>query len=472
MDKYQCLEIIKNMNTIVGVLSTSQPVKFGKTKSGKPIYQIKPLKKILPPFWITYAGKLQGRVIIAFKFRDWNDDSKLPFGEIIDIIGIQNDSILTKTLLQHYEIDRKNFKKEIEINPHENKIIRKDLTHLDIFSIDPIGCIDIDDALSIHTDNDKTYIGVHIAQPICWLTKDDILERSKKAFSTLYLNDTNNKNLWSDELTEKASLLQGQDKPAYSIIFEISDSKIISIDSFPSLIINKLTTDYDSINYPNILNVKELTEKITGKEIDSHELVSFWMVKTNEYIGNNFNNIPYRSQNTNETSNISFDSEIKNIFNNFMLESASYSYDKDFHYSLNISKYTHFTSPIRRIIDTIIHWNITYKDDPISIDLENINMIDNKTKKFHRHLNLLESIKNLPDEKETSGWIFSIKDNKIMVYFEEIGLTKVKLWDDKFNYLNVGMNNKIKIGEKHTFTISKKIGFMPNDKLVIKIENI
>jgi hypothetical protein len=110
-------------------------------------------------------------------------------------------------------------------------------------------------------NNDKIYIGVHIAQPICWLTKEDILERSKKAFSTLYLNDTN-KNLWSDELTENASLLQGKEKPTYSVIFEISNSKIINIESFPSTIINKLTTDYDSINFKNIIEVKEITEKI------------------------------------------------------------------------------------------------------------------------------------------------------------------------------------------------------------------
>jgi exoribonuclease R len=466
MDKLQCIEIIKSMNIIVGVLSTAQPVKFGKTNSGKPIYQIKPFKKILPPFWITYAGKLKGRIIIAFKFRDWKDDSKLPFGEIVEIIGIQDDSILTKTLMQHYEIDRKNFKKVIQLNSNETQIIRKDLKHLDVFSIDPLGCIDIDDALSLEKNNDKIYIGVHIAQPICWLTKEDILERSKKAFSTLYLNDSN-KNLWSDELTENASLLQGKEKPAYSVIFEISNSKIINIESFPSTIINKLTTDYDSINFKNIIEVKEITEKILEKEIDSHELVSFWMVKTNEYIGNNFDNIPFRIQsekNTNEIIKVS-DIKIKTIFDNFMLEGAKYSYEKNYHFSLNISNYTHFTSPIRRIIDTIIHWNITYKNHQITINLDDINIIDNKTKKFHRQLKLIESIKNLPEEIETTGWVFSIKENKLMVYFKEIGLTKVKLWHDKFNYLN--MENNVKIGMGYPFKIIKKVGFMPSEKLVI-----
>ena len=90
MDKNQIIDIMKNMKNIVGILSTSQPVKYGKTKSGKSIYQIKPIKKILPPFWITYGGKLQGRIIISFKFKEWNDDSKSPFGEIIKVIGVYN----------------------------------------------------------------------------------------------------------------------------------------------------------------------------------------------------------------------------------------------------------------------------------------------------------------------------------------------------------------------------------------------
>ena len=128
------------------------------------------------------------------------------------------------------------------------------MADLTIFSIDPKGCIDIDDALSF--SNNK--IGVHIAQPICWLLKEDILERSMKAFSTLYLTNEKNKNLWSEEITEKASLLKDEIKPAYSIIFTIEQNKIINIESFPSIIINKLTTNYeDALKYPHIIKCKE-----------------------------------------------------------------------------------------------------------------------------------------------------------------------------------------------------------------------
>ena len=475
------------MKNIVGILSTSQPVKFGKTKNGKPIYQIKPIKKILPPFWITYGGKLQGRIIISFKFKEWTDDSKSPFGEIIKIIGLVDDSNLSETLLSHYEIDRKSFaKNELKLNEFESTIIRKDLKDLNIFSIDPKGCIDIDDALSYQEIEDKIYIGVHIAQPICWLSKQEIIDRCQTAFSTLYLNEEKNKNLWSNELTEKASLFVNQEKPAYTTIFTIQNSKVINIESFPSIIINKLNTCYEKINFPDIQKTKEITEKLIGKEIDSHELVSYWMVETNKYIGNTFKNIPFRIQNIDENKkNIEIvDTKVKDIFSNMLLEGASYSYEKDYHQSLGEYKYTHFTSPIRRIIDTVIHFNITYQKDEIILDLEKINLLDYKTKKFHRQINLLETIKNLPNEKETIGYIYSkntnnnsnkintnnINTNKWMVYFEEIGLTKVKIWDNKFDYLENKTFDKYEIGKGYTFKIFKKTGFLPNEKILINLK--
>lgn len=480
MSKQTLLDYFKVNNSFVGILSTSQQVKYGKTKAGKPIYQIHPLKKILPPFWITYGGKLTGRIIIQFKFKEWPEDSKLPFAEIISILGLYEDTDITNILLYHYQVDRKPFIKKLpEINQFEKELVRRNLTDLTIFSIDPKGCIDIDDALSYEKISDDFYkVGVHIAQPICWLTKEEIIERSQKAISTLYLSV--NKNLWSDEITEKASLFVNQEKPAYSIIFTISDNKIITTESFPSIIINKLNTDYDNIEYPFIKECKDLTEKIIGREIDSHELVSHWMIMANQYIGSTFENIPFRSQNEKAIEEKDLDIQIKQVFTNMQLEGAFYSYDKDFHQSLNLKKYTHFTSPIRRIIDTIIHWNITFNEKLI-IDLDKLNIIDKKTKKFHQQVKLNDVINKLPDELEVSGWLYSQRcigsksyssqnNNKCIVYFQELGFMKVKLWHDKFNYLHEKEENNLIVGKEYKFKINKIKGLLPIQRLVISFK--
>ena len=42
---------------------------------------------------------------------------------------------------------------------------RVDMTNYDVYSIDPDGCEDADDAFSIYEDNGKLYLAIHIADP-------------------------------------------------------------------------------------------------------------------------------------------------------------------------------------------------------------------------------------------------------------------------------------------------------------------
>ena len=137
-----------------------------------------------------------------------------------------------------------------------------------------------------------------------------------------------------------------------------------------------------------------------------------------------------------------------------------------------MTKYTHFTSPIRRIIDTIIHWNITYNDSLI-INLESVNSLDKKTKKFHQQINLNNIIDcKLIDNSEITGWLYSKNKNKCLVYFEELGFIKVKLWHEKFNYLfSIEDYDKYEIGKAYQFHINKINGILPNEKLNIYIKN-
>jgi hypothetical protein len=119
------------------------------------------------------------------------------------------------------------------------------------------------------------------------------------------------------------------------------------------------------------------------------------------------------------------------------------------------------------MIDTINHWNITYSNDPIVLDLDILNKIDYKTKKFHRQMNLIAKINILPDEKDTEGWLYNKSENKWNVYFEELGFMKVKIWDKKLEYLKEINSNNYHIGKSYEFKIIKKVGFLPHQKILI-----
>lgn len=464
---------------LVGFFSTSQTTRYGKNKSGNTIYSVTPFRRNLPNFLISFGKRLKGRIVIRFKFVNWN--KKLPIGRMVDTIGNLEESNLLKTLQYHYQIYPNYIKYDVKINKLESNIIRRDLTYLNLFSIDPSGCKDIDDAMSLESINDIDYIGIHIAQPIYWLNQGMIEKTSKKKFSTLYLGDRQ-KNLWTDEITELASLTQGEKKPVYSIIFAIKNNKVIDVKHCSSFVINKNVLTYDNaILNPNVEQLFNITNKIK-KIKDTHELVSFWMIQVNQFIGKQINHIlPLRVNKINNSQLPDLIPEqIKQVFQYRGAEGASYSMVETTHQSLNLTNYTHFTSPIRRIIDTIIHYYITY-NVIIDIDLNRLNYLDKQTKRFHRCLELLKIIDSLPKESENVGYIYRfIRPNLFEIYVEEIGFVKMELFNSKFMYqyqfryeddkihiFNENEDYVYQIGQKVNVIILKKKAFFPRDKLVI-----
>ena len=476
------------MNYSIGYFSTSQQEIYGKNKVGHIIYKINTFNNINKHYLVSYGGKLKGKIIIIFISNNLNDP---PEGNIIDVIGLMNESNLLKTIQYIHKINRNNLYnliKNIKLNNYNNYI---SLINKNIFSIDPINCEDIDDALSIDY-NEKFYIiSVYIAQPINWLNDDIIKHRLINSFSTLYNQPYNkNDNLWGDKVTELASLNINEQKPAHIINYYINKNtlNIDKIEDYSDLIINKIKTNYiDCLKYPDINELYNLTKQLIKKNIDTYELVSYWMIKTNNYIGNKYKylNIPFRviKYNNNDIYHIN-DLNIKDIFINKMCNSAHYSLTENYHYKLDLYDYVHFTSPIRRIIDTLIQYCIKYNynfNDLLNKYNSNINIInenDKNTRKYHNNINLLNNINNINwtnDESELDGWIYKININKykITIYFQEIGFQSIKIVNNKFQnnkLINIEYQkiiDNIQIGNKYKFVIYKKNGFLPFDKIHI-----
>jgi exoribonuclease R len=379
----------------------------------------------------------------------------------------------------------------------EKRIKRADYTALDLFSIDPLGCHDIDDAFSIEClSPTRTRLGVHIAQPIAFLDLDMITDRLQQgAFSTLYCEPVTSETrpLWGQEIETASSLLEGKIRPAYSIFFILDNGVIVSDEttSMPTYVENKLSTHYDDVSNPLVQQLVEQTRRIlhdTMNMQDTHDVVAYWMIQANRYIGSAFPKLqlPFRVQQERsyEPTTVygNLPQGIHKAFQQFSMDKARYSIDPDdqHHASLGMERYVHFTSPIRRIMDTMIHYQITY-GTPLEWEkyLDRLCELDRATHRFHRMCRLVGVIDELfppscatsTNPLELTGYLYEkIERGRWRVYFEQLGFVKIRVVSQELLHLFPEEQEEAEypVGKALPFLVySKTEGFLPMERILI-----
>lgn len=485
-------------------IDLSQRILLGKVtvySKHQKIYDVKPFDNTLPNFNIKFKSKKTGPLIIAFKIKNSfleNSTNKLqkPEGIIIDIIGREDEVKLNDILIRHYSLKPKS--KKVNLTKKE-LLTRIDLTYLNTVSIDPSEtCQDIDDALSLeYLISNKTLlvIGIHIANPTSFLSKETILKRSESMVESLYPYNDKTINLWGDKITKMASLEKNKKKPCLSLLIKLNKYNekydIKNIELKPSWIINKENLSYESAEENK--TVKELiniTKNIDYKKNsinDTHELISFWMIFYNQYIGIIYKDVlPHRVHHlkiTQEFDKLSED--IKYVFRNKSMEAAYYSLTETNHDSMNKMNITHASSPIRRLFDTCIHYYILYEENLFNEKMiQNINNFKKKINKFNNQNKILEWIDKIQDKVILEMTIYQLKDNFCEAYHSSFGFLKFELVPKKvksllnFNITKIGedivkiiiekdnLKLKVELFGKIKVIIKKKKGFLPKEKYI------
>ena len=298
--------------------------------------------------------------------------------------------------------------KEIDISVRkEDPYNRKNMENLFTLSIDPLGSKDLDDALSI--DDKKLYI--HIADVTSYL-KDNDIDNILKRGNTFYLRNSNVPMLSREFADNIISLLPNSKKRAITLEFNL---KNLSLDScYPSFINNNYQLSYSDVdnillgkteNYSDdVICAVQKLEKCYQKfkvinRIDvntistSHKIIEEFMIHSNKSIAHILDNglyrhhpIPYTNKagylqrfigyQLNEIIPVEIES-LKNFVTRLpqkktiqyltkhMMSKALYTTKEKSHWALNEEKYTHFTSPIRRASDIIVHYSLLRNTESI-----------------------------------------------------------------------------------------------------------
>ena len=376
-----------------------------------------------------------------------NDFVKVHNNLIVVNYGDKNSFLnIINYIKDKYNINTTEFPVQIsdfDVEEKEEDPDRVDLTELYTFTIDPTSSKDFDDAISIEFKENVYTLGIHIADVTHYLKKDSELDKhAQLKMNTVYLNGDTTHMLPTLLSNNLCSLVPNQDRNAVTVMtkFDIKGN-LLEYQIFRSKINSKKRYTYDEVRqqikgnvemdvhiknlnsfivtkYPHVLEYYSLPIidikldesksplNVELEEYDmSHIMIEKCMILANEIVAEDLfskgYNFPYRCHPSPSPDQEEKYLNLKTLSHNPMYQeiikiksfkNAFYSYNNISHYGLSSSKYCHFTSPIRRYIDIVVHRILldeaTYTDQELDEICSKSNELEGNA--FKAEMELLE----------------------------------------------------------------------------------
>jgi hypothetical protein len=347
----------------------------------------------------------------------------------------------------------------------------QDLTHLFTFNVDPPQSTDFDDAISVDPlYPDKIYVHIVDAVNMFSLPEEEI-EAFQRSYTFYLPNHT-------EHMTSNYKhyfLNQAEKRNVITIEYTIADNNdILSYDIYPSVIEVKKRYTYEDFSkvlskYPSLLSFNEKWKQNTlnvpqlqfciNEETGcienyfqtlntdlSHKIIETLMIVTNSTISKHITDIPQRYHTKLKTYNEKVEMTDNDIVNSILTiktyKNAVYSQADKGHAGLGLITYTHFTSPIRRYFDVIVHkllagYKLNNTEEVINYINERERLIDSYTKCFQQ-LKLLDYF-DTHRHMIYEGYVINKTDKGVVVFIPEF-LYEVFI----FTKLDLSLGTKIK----------------------------
>ena len=388
---------VRTQKIIAGVLVLEQNRTFGRTENKKRLlYKCIPDDKHLPAFLIPYEIQLRfsksiRNKYVLFSFDQWTDAR--PRGLLVETLGdvdridvfyeyqlycrslhvpLAEMTDKTRAVLREHTKDE--YIHQIAANP----AFRIATVSADsrVFSIDPAGSVDFDDAFSIsrHATNGNMVVSVYIANVYVWLETMGLWKSFSRRVSTIYLPDRKRPMLPTVLSDSLCSLEAGQTRFAFCMSVEITPEGTVLADTAEfrnvavSVAHNYVYETPEMAADADYLALLVATQRADKSVVDSHDVVAFWMIQTNvlcgAYLAKRETGIFRSAALTNpEPDAISaaipetLDTETRRFIHNWRNTTCQYTMyrpDADLGHAVMAKKtYVHITSPIRRLVDLL-----------------------------------------------------------------------------------------------------------------------
>ena len=274
---------------LVGVLEVASSTRYGFTARGTPIYLFVPWNKDYPPFYVgsTYTDRSQN-ILVIVDLEHWDASANCPRGSCRRVIGPCGDIDAEEAALLCHACPKpwKTARLPIldaPLPPREGGSKYTGPT----FHVDPPGCRDIDDAISITKTGNTIDLRIHITDVGSYLVTNPWLTKAATLGQTLYKDGRVVAGMFPAPVEEALSLLPFSPRMTLTlhIIFEDVEGMLIvrSKEWLQEEIEVKESYTYESIkmsDYAELL--KEVTSALSYRSLeDPHEWIEQLMLTYN-----------------------------------------------------------------------------------------------------------------------------------------------------------------------------------------------
>jgi exoribonuclease R len=284
-DYGQVTQIVERANHkhIVGTLELAAKVRYGMTSRNHPIVRFTPFSESYPPFFVGCSQKDVSRNVLAIIDFDKWENTTCPRGNLVEILGPAGEVAVEELALAiHASPVRWKRGEEELIEPAPlTAPSRRGIT----FHVDPAGCKDIDDAITlIPTSASETEVRIHIADVSSWLLANPgLTAKASQISQTLYRDGAALKPMFPPALSEdKFSLLPGQDRRAWTAMFVWNkEAKTVSAVRWEheTIRVSQSFTYYTVLKSMFASELEEICSGIAGKPVtDPHEWIEHLMI--------------------------------------------------------------------------------------------------------------------------------------------------------------------------------------------------
>ena len=425
---------------IVGVLELNSKTRYGITSRGAPVFLFKPVDEAYPPFYVSSTHKDLSRPVLAvIDFLDWKDTT-CPRGTLFQILGPCGDLQAEEEALAWHAAPHR-WKKGITEEVKSLSIATRTWKHGSVFNVDPAGCRDVDDAISIEYDDSGRgihFIGIHITNVASWIHKYPVLKAAAKIGSTVYKDGKVVCPMFPVTLSEGLfSLCLGEKRHVVTLSFnwDSNAKKIEDLEWSAHQITLTESYTYETVyESEHAATLREIASHLAKKDMpDSHDWVAQLMILYNCEAAK----LPAVQANgllrRHSAPQVARFDSVKSLLGEDVAKRIANSAgeyclgnEDSAHWGLQVSKYCHATSPIRRWADCVnqgcILERLRVRPRELNYTEELVAELNDRMKRvrqFERELQYMTAI--LGPAKVREGTIVAAKGGKVDFWVPEWG---------------------------------------------------